>query len=180
MPSSTGAMHDPGVPGWRSARKSSLGLATSSRPASAIWNTPTSWVEPKRFFTARRMRKACPRSPSKASTASTRCSSTRGPARVPSFVTWPTSTSAVPWALAVAASSAALSRTCATDPGADSTRSVRTVWIESTITTAGRASRHGSASASTRVSESASSRAGTSPSRSARSRTCSRLSSPVT
>ena len=46
-------------------------------------------------------------------------------------MTWPTSTSAVPWAFAVAASSAALSRTCATEPGADSTRSVRSVWIES-------------------------------------------------
>ena len=35
-----------------------------------------------------------PRSPSKYSTASTMCSSTRGPASAPSLVTWPTSTRA--------------------------------------------------------------------------------------
>ena len=47
------------------------------------------------------------------------CSTTRGPAIAPSLVTCPTSTSAAPCAFAVAASSAAHSRTCATEPGAD-------------------------------------------------------------
>ena len=70
------------------------GLATSARPRSVISNTPISSVAPKRFFTARRMRNWWPRSPSKYSTASTMCSSTRGPAMAPSLVTWPTSTSA--------------------------------------------------------------------------------------
>jgi hypothetical protein len=73
----------------RSARNSSEGLATSARPDSFISNTPISFVEPKRFLTARRMRKAWPRSPSKYSTVSTICSSTRGPAMAPSLVTWP-------------------------------------------------------------------------------------------
>ena len=78
----------------RSARNSADGLATSARPRSVISNTPISSVAPKRFFTARRMRNWWPRSPSKYSTASTMCSSTRGPAMAPSLVTWPTSTSA--------------------------------------------------------------------------------------
>ena len=130
-------MHEPGAPVRRSARKSSLGFSTPSSPASVIRKTPTSWVEPKRFLLARSRRKACPRSPSKPSTTSTRCSSTRGPASVPSLVTCPIRISAAPRLLAVAASSAADSRTCATEPGADSTRSVASVWIESTSTTAG-------------------------------------------
>ena len=58
-------------------------------------------------------------SPSKYSTVSTMCSSTRGPASEPSLVTWPTSTMAVPVALAVRVSCAAHSRTCATEPGAE-------------------------------------------------------------
>ena len=60
----------------------------------------------------------------------------------------------------MAASSAADSRTWATEPGADSTRSVCSVWIESTSTIAGLRSRQGSASASTRVSASTSSESG--------------------
>ena len=50
-----------------------------------------------------------------------------------------------------------------TEPGADSTRSVRSVWIESTSTSAGDVSRHGSASASTRVSASSAQVARASP-----------------
>src|SRR5439155_1445887 len=44
-------------------------------------------AEPNRFFTARSTRYEWWRSPSKYSTVSTRCSSTRGPARAPSLVT---------------------------------------------------------------------------------------------
>ena len=47
------------------------------------------------------------------------CSSTRGPAIAPSLVTWPTSTIAVPLALAARVRWAAHSRTCATEPGAE-------------------------------------------------------------
>ena len=47
------------------------------------------------------------------------CSSTRGAASAPSFVTWPTSTIAMPLALATRVSCAAHSRTCATEPGAE-------------------------------------------------------------
>ena len=47
------------------------------------------------------------------------CSSTRGPAMVPSFVTWPTSSTAVPVCLAKRTRRAALSRTWLTLPGAE-------------------------------------------------------------
>ena len=49
----------------RSARNRAEGLATSTRPPAVISNTPISSVGPKRFLTARRMRKVWPRSPSK-------------------------------------------------------------------------------------------------------------------
>ena len=49
---------EPGTCSGRSIRKISEGLVTSFKPASFISNTPISLVEPKRFFTARRMRKA--------------------------------------------------------------------------------------------------------------------------
>ena len=49
----------------RSTRNRPEGLATSRSPRSVIANTPISSVAPKRFLTARRMRNAWPRSPSK-------------------------------------------------------------------------------------------------------------------
>ena len=58
MPAKTAA---PGALAWRSPRNSSDGLATSRRPLSDISNTPISSVGPKRFLTARRMRKWWPR-----------------------------------------------------------------------------------------------------------------------
>ena len=58
-------------------------------------------------------------SPSKYSTVSTMCSSTRGPASAPSLVTWPTKTMATPLVLARRVSCAAHSRTCDTEPGAE-------------------------------------------------------------
>ena len=76
---------------------------SSPRPRTARWHrgprrgrpsriskTPTSFVEPKRFLSARSVRYVRSRSPSNCSTQSTRCSSTRGPASEPSFVTCPT------------------------------------------------------------------------------------------
>ena len=58
-------------------------------PRSPISNTPTSSVDPYRFFVARSRRRPPVRSPSTESTTSTRCSSVLGPASVPSLVTWP-------------------------------------------------------------------------------------------
>ena len=89
VPSITGATAEPERRS-PSSRNTDEGSATSTSPCSAIWKTPTSLVEPKRFFTARRMRKGWARSPSKDRTASTMCSSTRGPANSPSLVTCPT------------------------------------------------------------------------------------------
>ena len=110
------------LPGTGSAcwlRKIALGLATPFRPRSVIANTPISLTAPKRFLMARTRRKLECVSPSKYSTVSTMCSSTRGPASAPSLVTWPTSTTAVPLALAKRVRCAAHSRTCATEPGAE-------------------------------------------------------------
>src|SRR5207244_9686542 len=62
----------------RSARKSAEGFGTSTSPSDFISKTPISFVEPNRFLCARSTRYAWLRSPSKNSTVSTRCSSTRG------------------------------------------------------------------------------------------------------
>ena len=105
-------------------RKIALGLATPFRPFSVIANTPISLTAPKRFLIARTRRKLECVSPSKYSTVSTMCSSTRGPASAPSLVTCPTSTMAVPLLLAVRVSCAAHSRTCDTLPGAEVSASV--------------------------------------------------------
>ncbi len=106
-----------GSPCW--LRKIALGLLTPFRPFSVMANTPISLTAPKRFLMARTSRKLLCVSPSKYSTVSTMCSSTRGPASAPSLVTWPTSTMAVPLALAARVRCAAHSRTCATEPGAE-------------------------------------------------------------
>ncbi len=128
MPANTAV---PGLPRSRSERNNSEGLETSRRPRPVISNTPISSVGPKRFFIARRMRKCCEPSPSNDSTASTMCSTTRGPAIWPSFVTCPTRMIAAPVFLAKRIRACAEARTCVTVPGADSTVSVHIVWIES-------------------------------------------------
>ena len=70
---------------------------TPARPAVGhLEQRPARSVAPKRCLTARSRRRAWWRSPSKASTVSTTCSSTRGPGEVPSLVTWPTSRTAMP------------------------------------------------------------------------------------
>src|SRR5258708_7679810 len=81
-------------------RKIADGLETPRRPLSVIANTPSSFTAPKRFLKARMSRKLWCVSPSKYSTASTICSTTRGPAIAPSLVTWPTSTTTAPLAFA--------------------------------------------------------------------------------
>ena len=100
-------------------------------------NTPISLTAPNRFLIARTSRKLECVSPSKYSTVSTMCSSTRGPASAPSLVTWPTSTMLTPSSLAARVRWAAHSRTCATDPGAEVSWSEYTVWMESITATSG-------------------------------------------
>ncbi len=68
------------------------------------------------------------------------CSTTRGPAIWPSLVTWPMRITAEPLRLAKRTSSWAQARTCPTVPGADSSVSDHSVWIESMTTSAGGAS----------------------------------------
>ena len=100
-------------------------------------NTPSSFTAPKRFLNARIRRKLEWVSPSKYSTVSTMCSSTRGPAIAPSLVTWPTRMMVMPLLLARRVSCAAHSRTCATEPGAEVSCSEYTVWMESITATSG-------------------------------------------
>jgi hypothetical protein len=119
VPSSVTSTQLPGTGSLCVDRKMALGLLTPFRPFSVIAKTPISLTAPKRFLMARTRRKLLCVSPSKYSTVSTMCSSTRGPARAPSLVTWPTSTMVQPRVLATRVSCAAHSRTCATEPGAE-------------------------------------------------------------
>src|SRR6266536_2854808 len=82
---------EPGAFDGRSARNIFEGFGTALRPDDVISNTPSSLTAPKRFLTARTTRCEWWRSPSKYKTVSTTCSSALGPARLPSFVTCPTS-----------------------------------------------------------------------------------------
>ena len=108
-------------------KKMALGLETPFRPFSVMANTPISLTAPKRFLMALINLKLLCVSPSKYKTVSTMCSKTRGPAKAPSLVTWPTKTMAVPVALAARVRWAAHSRTCATEPGAEVS------WSEYTV-----------------------------------------------
>jgi len=56
VPSSAETTTEPGASAGRSARKKPEGFGTSTSPLPAISKTPISFVEPKRFFTARRTR----------------------------------------------------------------------------------------------------------------------------
>ena len=100
--------------------KSPVGSVTAAMPSEDRSKQPTSSTGPNRFFIARSIRKRELRSPSKCSTTSTRCSSTRGPAIEPSLVTWPTSTVVMLRVLATRISAAATSLTWVTPPGTPS------------------------------------------------------------
>ena len=79
-PSIVTATQVPGTSaGWCSTN-SPVGSVTALMPSEDRSKQPTSSTGPKRFFIARTIRKRELRSPSKCSTTSTRCSSTRGPA----------------------------------------------------------------------------------------------------
>ncbi|MNT08702.1 hypothetical protein D3C72_1434520 [compost metagenome] len=137
VPSCVTITQEPGT--WLSCcdRNRADGFDTPFKPFSVMANTPSSLTAPKRFLMARTRRKLEWASPSKYSTVSTMCSSTRGPASAPSFVTWPTRMMVTPVCLAARVSCAAHSRTCATEPGAELSASEYTVWIESITTTSG-------------------------------------------
>src|SRR3989338_1522965 len=133
----TGTTTDPDAPRGRSHKNSSDGFATSLKPAAVISKTPTSLVEPKRFLVDRRTRYVEYRSPSKYNTVSTICSMTRGPASMPSLVTWPMINSAIPLDFARCVKIAEHSRTWLTLPGEEPTSVLYTTWMESTTTTSG-------------------------------------------
>src|SRR5215207_782064 len=185
---STSSGRDPSIaasttlPGARvaSPTKRALASCTSTSPPWRISNTPASLVEPKRFFSARSVRYVRSRSPSNWSTQSTRCSSTRGPASAPSFVTWPTSSTAMSRAFASRVIRSATSRTCPTDPAAPVRSVACSVCTESTTQTSGRSA----SSVASTVSRSVSASTGTSSaapgSRAARSLICAADSSPET
>ena len=126
------------------------------------------------------MRYVRSRSPSNWRTQSTRCSSTRGPASAPSFVTCPTSTIATDRFFATRASRPATSRTWPTDPAAPVSPAACSVWTESITQTSGRSASSVASTTSRSVSATTGTRSASSPSRSARSRTCTADSSPET
>ncbi|MCY1539503.1 hypothetical protein D9M68_750930 [compost metagenome] len=119
VPSCVTSTHEPGTVSSCCDRNSADGLLMPRSPRSVMANTPSSLTAPKRFLKARISRCEECVSPSKYSTVSTICSSTRGPARLPSLVTWPTRMMVMPLLLAMRVSCAAHSRTCATEPGAE-------------------------------------------------------------
>ncbi len=111
---------------------------------------------------------------------STTCSRTRGPARLPSLVTWPTSTIGTPRRLASTTSAWAHSLTWVTEPAEEETRWSTIVWMLSITTSVG-AVRSIAVTTPARVVSFAIHRSGrTADSRSARSRTCWALSSALT
>ena len=119
VPSCVTMTQEPATSSLCCDRKIADGLVTPFSPFSVMANTPSSLTAPKRFLIARIRRNDDCVSPSKYNTVSTMCSSTRGPARLPSLVTWPTMISVMPVAFATRVSCAAHSRTCATEPGAE-------------------------------------------------------------
>ena len=120
-PSIVTATQVPGTRAWWFSTKSPVGSVTAVMPSAPRSKQPTSSTGPKRFFIARTMRNRELRSPSKCSTTSTTCSSTRGPAIEPSLVTWPTMIVVMLRVLATRISAAATSLTWVTPPGTPST-----------------------------------------------------------
>ena len=108
------------------------------------------------------------------------CSRTRGPARLPSFVTWPMTNAAMPSVFATRRISAAHSRTCDTEPGALATSGRSIVWMESMTTSSGFVFSMCVLMVSRFVSLTTKSFSAIAFSRSARMRICRVLSSPVT
>ena len=108
------------------------------------------------------------------------CSSSFGPATIPSLVTWPTSTTAAPRRRAMRTASCAHSRTCMTEPGAESTPSMCIVCIESMMSSSGGLSSTAADTAESEVVAANESGAFSRPRRRARRRSCSAPSSPET
>ena len=108
------------------------------------------------------------------------CSSTRGPAIEPSFVTWPTRKTGTSVVFAKAISRPATSRTCDTLPGALPSSGRNSVWIESMASAQGFSLVASSSTRVASVSARTSRCSESTPSRSARSLVCRRDSSPET
>ena len=119
-PSMVTATQVPGTCWWWCSTNRPVGSVTAVMPSAERSKQPTSSIGPNRFFIARTIRNRELRSPSKWSTTSTTCSSTRGPAIEPSLVTWPTRTVVMLRVLATRIRAAATSLTWVTPPGTPS------------------------------------------------------------
>ena len=179
-PSITQVTQVPEASAGRPDSSISDGFSTWRSPASSISNTPISLVAPKRFLAARRMRYVMCRSPSKYSTQSTMCSSTLGPAMLPSLLTCPITNTVTPCPFATCISAMVQSFTCPTPPAGESSSSLYSVWMESTISTSGCSSCTHSSTSPSRVSDSTNRFSLSTCSRSARSFSCRVDSSPDT
>jgi hypothetical protein len=101
---------------------------------------------PNRFLPPESIRSPERGSPSKVRTTSTACSSVRGPATSPSFVTWPARRTAMPSVLARPTSASVQPRTCAGPPATCPPAESRRLWMESTASRNGRSARAASTS----------------------------------
>ena len=162
---------------WRDV-KSPVGSRTLSIPVSLKSKQPTSSLAPKRFLIARIRRKREWRSPSNCRTTSTICSSKRGPAIEPSFVTCPTRSKVMSRSLQMRISAPATSRTWVTPPGEPSAVEEPIVCTESMMRSSGFTASICAITAPKSVSEARKSCGSTALIRSARSRTWDADSSP--
>src|SRR3954469_25690967 len=110
-------------------------------PAGPISNHAVSPSALNRFLPPETIRSPDRGSPSKVRTTSTACSRARGPARSPSLVTCPDTTTVTSSVLASSTRASTHPRTCATPPGCVVASGSRSVWIESTARTVGRSAR---------------------------------------
>src|SRR6266540_4325839 len=129
------AVADPGSP---SPARSRAQGSISWSPSLPISNQATSPSAPNRFLPPQSIRSPERGSPSKVRTTSTACSSVRGPATSPSFVTWPARRTAMPSVLASPTSASVQPRTCAGPPGTWPPAESRRLWMESTASRNGR------------------------------------------
>ena len=137
-PSSVGTTTEPAAPGRRSDRNRPLGSGTPTQ--ALLGHLEQSELAGRTEAVLHRPQQAQARGAVRPRTTAPcrRCArATRGPASAPSFVTWPTSTMAIPRRFASCTRRCAHSRTWTTEPAVDGRSGSATVWILSITTTSG-------------------------------------------
>ena len=135
-PRAMAATATPGASAWSSPEEGAGRVGTSRRPSPAISKTPISSVEPKRFLAragAAARRSGRPRAQHDVDEVLER----RGPARLPSLVTWPTRTTGMSVLRANAPGGPPLRGPGRPSRPGPRARPTSSVWTESTISSAG-------------------------------------------